>query len=149
MPPFTRLLPAIAAAAALTGWPALGGAAQHHRGHHVHHHGRLPAYDIESETTLEGAVDELVRLQRPGCRDCDDGTHVFLSGHDVEIHLCPASFLEAHGCRLREGDRLRVTGSKVIIGGSTLLLAKSLRCGDEIVALRDDDGRPLWRRSSR
>jgi hypothetical protein len=123
--------------------------AQHHHGYHRHHHGQLPPYDPASETTLEGVVDELLLLERPGCAGCEGGTHVILKGHEIEIHLGPSSFLESNGCRIGEGDSLRVTGSKLTIRGDDVLLAKELRCGEKTVVLRDDDGRPRWSAAAR
>lgn len=123
--------------------------AQHHHPSHLHHHGQLPAYDAANETTLEGVVDELLRLERPGCAGCEGGTHVFLKGHEIEIHLGPSSYLESGGCRIHEGDSVKVTGSKVTIGDDDVLLAKELHCGDKTVALRDDRGRPRWSATAR
>ncbi|HXV62026.1 MAG TPA: hypothetical protein VEK15_15110 [Vicinamibacteria bacterium] len=141
----TRLMRILGSAALFVGFSAPGWAVQHHHGgHHLHHHGQLPAYDATTELTLEGTVDELVRMERPGCAGCEGGTHVFLGGHDVEIHLGPSSFLESKGCQIKEGDDLRVTGSKLSIDSSSVLLARELHCGGETVVLRDESGRPLW-----
>ena len=118
---------------------------QHPRGHHIHHHGALPAYDVSTEETLEGTVEELFRWERSGCVGCDDGVQVFLGGHDIEVHLCPFAYLESEGCHIKEGDEVRITGSRLSLRGNTLLLARELHCGDHHVALRDEKGSPLWR----
>ena len=125
-------------------WP------QHHRGHHVHHHGRLPVYDDSKEATIEGTIDEIVLIERRGCPTCEGGaTRLFLSGHDVEIHLGPPAYLESRGCTLKEGDSVRVTGSKLALTDSAVLLAREIHCGGESVDLRDRRGRPRWSRPRR
>ena len=124
-------------------------AAQHHHGHHVHHHGTLPLYDTSTEETLEGTVEEAFQWDEPGCADCDSGVHVYLEGRDVEIHLGPLAYLESAGCKIREGDAVRVVGSRLPVRGDTILLARELHCGEQHVALRDELGRPLWNRPHR
>ena len=123
--------------------------AQHHRGHHVHHHGRLPVYDASTETTLEGTVEEVVLIERSGCPTCDGTTRLFLDGHDAEIHLCPPEYLESQGCVVREDDSVRITDSRLVLANSAVVLAREIHCDGRSITLRDGSGRPMWSRPRR
>jgi hypothetical protein len=51
--------------------------------------------------------------------------------------------------QLRKGDTLEVTGSRVTIGESQVVLAREIRKGDRAWTLRDAEGHPLWASSQR
>jgi hypothetical protein len=116
-----------------------------------------PAYDATSEATFKGtvadvktgrsALDRLIQIHtlgqgRTGVPEkqvllrTDSGT--------VEIHLGPTAFLNEKKVEIREGDTLEVTGSRVTIGESDVVLARDIRKGDHVWTLRDATGQPLW-----
>ena len=45
---------------------------------------------------------------------------------------------------LRNGDTVEVTGSRVTIGNSQVVLAREMRKGDDTWTIRDAAGQPLW-----
>lgn len=62
----------------------------------------------------------------------------------VTVHLGPAWYVDAHPPRLESGDEMEVEGSRVSIDGKPALVAREVRKGGEVLALRNDAGIPAW-----
>lgn len=108
------------------------------------------AYDSKTVETLSGRIVRVDRVPSP--RGRGHGLHLLVQredGTDVPVILGPASFVEGQGLHLALHDRVRITGSRVTIDGSAIVLAAEVQTGDVTVALRDSAGIPLWTRSSR
>jgi hypothetical protein len=129
--------------------------AQHGPGMHRPDSG--PAYDATSEATFRGTVAD-VKTGRSALHWFTQ-IHTLGLGHKrvqvrrlllktetdtVEIHLGPTAFLKEKKVEIRKGDTLEVTGSRVTIGDSHVVLAREIRRGDSAWALRDATGQPLW-----
>lgn len=61
----------------------------------------------------------------------------------ILVELAPGWYLDAHGLRFSEHDRLRVEGTPR--AGDPVLFATRVSKGDTSLSLRDNEGRPLWR----
>jgi len=102
-----------------------------------------PRYDPATVISIVGVIQDVREMVHPaGTR----GIHVMLKveKRTVQVHLGPAGFLGAFELRVAKGDSIQVTGSKVKFGGSDLILARQIRKNNEVLVLRDDDGRPYW-----
>ncbi len=62
----------------------------------------------------------------------------------VLVALGPTGYLENQPNVLRPGNRVTVTGSKVIVDDTPLLIATDIKEGNEELQLRDNAGHPLW-----
>ena len=145
-------------------WP-LPGFAKHGLGFAQHQIGadrqmrperRAPAYDITTETTLTGIIQDLKagggRAGGTGPLAVPDqmlGIHdrLFMLETDketVEVRLAPTAFLAEKNVDISNGDRVEVIGSRVRIGKSEALLARELRKDGTLWTLRDVNGTPLW-----
>jgi hypothetical protein len=102
-----------------------------------------PKYDLHSEMKTKGVVDE-VKLLPFGSRK--DVTQLTLkSGDDkVFVYVCPKPFQEEMGISFSKGDEISVTGSKVKLEGSDVILARELVKGTDTLMFRDDKGNPVW-----
>jgi hypothetical protein len=103
--------------------------------------GRTAVYDSATETSVSGT------LAQPPARG-RMGLHLSMeqrSGEMVEVRTAPQGYLAAQGFLLAQGDELEVTGSKVILQGVQVLIAREVTKQGKTVALRDRAGRPLWR----
>jgi hypothetical protein len=109
-----------------------------------------PMYDTKAETRVTGTVATVERITGPGGggRMMGGGIHLTLktATESIEVHLGPASFLTEKNLNVAEGDTLAILGSRVTIGDKSVLLAREVTKGEKTVALRDESGRPLWRR---
>jgi len=62
----------------------------------------------------------------------------------VTVHLGPTWFLDNQDVRVLKGDDVVVEGSWIMLDGKPVVLAASVRKGDEILTLRDASGVPSW-----
>ncbi len=62
----------------------------------------------------------------------------------VAVHLAPVWFLENQELSFAKGDGVEVEGSRVAVDGKQVLLAASIRKGDQVLQLRDAMGVPRW-----
>jgi hypothetical protein len=60
--------------------------------------------------------------------------------------LGPPWFPRKQDFMVKQGDTLEVTGSKVTRDDQTWLLATQVKNGEQTLKVRDENGKPLWRR---
>jgi hypothetical protein len=129
--------------------------AQHGPGRHAP--GSGPTYDPTSEATFTGTVVDVNSGRSLFSRLL--GIHTLGLGHkrvqekqlvlktdtdSVRIYLAPTAFLTERKLEIRKGDTLAVTGSRVTVGDSRIVLAREIRKADNTWTLRDAAGEPLW-----
>src|SRR5579883_578895 len=105
------------AVVALTGWAAMPGKAQMHRG--------SPMYNPATEMTVKGSVEEVNLVKGPGRWG---GTHLILKTEkeSVDVHVGPSWFLAQNKMSFAKGDQVEVTGSRVKFGGKDALIAREI-----------------------
>lgn len=106
------------------------------------------AYDTTRSETIRGSV---VRVEQTVATRARGGTsvgvHVILrvdSGDTVDVHLGPAWFVEEQDLSLRVGDRIVVTGARVLVDGTPALIAQKIETPERELVLRDETGVPRW-----
>lgn len=102
-------------------------------------------YDVKTETTMTGTVEDVTRPQGP---NGTIGTHFnFKTEAGVfDIHVGPEKFIVKQGFTMARGDTFTVTGSKQVLGGTDVIMAKELKKGGKLLILRDANGIPKWSR---
>ena len=102
----------------------------------------VPKYDLHTETTVKGTVEELKLPQKTS-----EIAHLILKNGSgtVDVYLCPKSFLEDMGLSFSKGEEIAVTGSKVKQDDADLVLARAVEKGNDTVTFRDNKGAPVWR----
>jgi hypothetical protein len=70
------------------------------------------------------------------------GVHITLKTdkETISVHLGPASYLDQEKFQVKQGDKLEVKGSRI----DQVIVAGEVKKGDQVLKLRDDQGRPLW-----
>lgn len=98
--------------------------AQHGPGRHVAGKQEPPAYDANSEATFNGTVSDVTT--GPAAE-----TQLFLNTDTgaIRIQLGPTAFLTERKVEIRKGDRLQVTGARVTIGDTQIVLAREITEG--------------------
>jgi hypothetical protein len=98
-------------------------------------------YDLQTEAKIKGTVLEIKAPEKE-----KDNLHMMLkSGEEtVDVLLCPKSFLTEMGITFAKGDEVVVTGSKVKVEDTNMVLAREVKKGDDSLILRDDKGAPAW-----
>jgi hypothetical protein len=103
----------------------------------------VPKYDLHSETSIKGTVDELKLPANAGAKDFAQ-LMVKNGAEIVDVYLCPKSFLDDMGVSFTKGNEVTVTGSQVKQAGTDIVLAREVVKGDDRLTLRDDKGVPVW-----
>ena len=102
-----------------------------------------PKYDPTTEAKFKGTVEDL-KLPPKG-NEKEIAYMTIKSGtDDIEIYLCPKSFMDDMGVSFVKGDEIAFTGSKVKQGTGEMVLAKEVVKGTDTLILRDDKGNPVW-----
>jgi hypothetical protein len=65
------------------------------------------------------------------------------------VQLGPESWLAQHSFYLAPGDLVTIKGSRITRLRETFLIAGEVKKGNQVLSLRDENGRPLWARSRR
>jgi hypothetical protein len=106
-------------------------------------------YDTTTEVTLDGVIAAVTETTAP--RRGRGGLHLTVTGgsRTFEVHVGPAEFVASKSFTFAAGEAISVTGSTITLDGSTVVLAREIKKGDRILALRDAKGFPLWSRRMR
>ena len=62
----------------------------------------------------------------------------------IAVFLGPNLYVDQLPVTIKALDRIQVTGSKVMWGGKTVILAAEVKKGDQVLKLRDRNGVPAW-----
>ena len=62
----------------------------------------------------------------------------------LQVHVAPTRFLRDKKLSFSKGDQIEVVGSKIIYNGHDALIARTVTRGNEIVAFREPNGKPMW-----
>jgi len=125
---------------ATSAWAQMGGAG---RGGMGPGGGMGMQYDPKTVETVSGEVTQVQQMQgRAG------GVHLQVKTpkETLMVILGPASYLEQQKVKIAVGDKLEIKGSRMQHPQMAMLIAAELKKGDQVVKLRDDQGRPLWSR---
>jgi DNA/RNA endonuclease YhcR with UshA esterase domain len=103
-----------------------------------------PAYSMTGEVTIQGVVEDVQNFYCPVSGD--EGTHLTVATQNgsVQVHVAPSRFLAGQSWTFFKGDQVEVLGSPIIYRGHEALIARTIVRGNQTVALRKADGRPLW-----
>lgn len=120
-------------------------------------HGHSTFYDVTTETTYQGRVASVDHHDPWQCAACSEdglsmsarggpGVHLLVStaAGEVEVHVGPRDFLETYSLTVERGDLVEVVGSRVPLGGTTVVLAKEISVNGRCLLLRSNDGTPRW-----
>jgi len=103
---------------------------------------REPTYDPSTVIRISGTIQDVRETTTTATLN---GIHVMLKDRRViEVYLGPAAFLKTFSMKFAKGDDIQVTGSKVRFAGADLLLARQVRKDNDILVLRDENGKPYW-----
>ncbi|MFN0166765.1 MAG: hypothetical protein ACKV22_10070 [Bryobacteraceae bacterium] len=109
---------------------------------------RLPEQERKatlSDKEMRGTVLDVTEQK---CEDCSVvGVRATVRWEDkrvVELRIAPKSYLEMCNFRLSAGDVIDVTGSRMREGSVDVVIARSIRRGNENLTLRDSAGKPMW-----
>lgn len=95
--------------------------------------------------SIRGTVIEVEETTCPACRQVGVTAVLRLENdRKLTVLIAPKSYFELCDFRLRQGDVIDVAGERVRRDGVEVLVAYTLKRGNESLTLRDADGRPMW-----
>ncbi len=102
-------------------------------------------YNPATEITVSGVVQDAFY---PSGRNGNVGTHFNLrtDGGIIEVYAGPQWFIAQQGFLLEKGTHLSVAGSKQVMAGKDVLIARELKGENKTLTLRDSNGIPKWSR---
>lgn len=100
-----------------------------------------PKYDKSSEVKVKGTIDEV-----KADTDKDNTVHVMLTTDKgpLDVVVAPQKFLKDMEITFAKGETIEVTGSQVTVDGKPLILAREVNRSGDVMAMRDDKGKPVW-----
>jgi len=101
------------------------------------------AFDPSSMTIFQGDIVDVQRI----ARGHHLGVHltVAMGSEQVTVQLGPDFYVDGQPLKLAKGDKVEVKGARTTVNGQPAVVALEVRRGDEVLALRDTGGMPLWR----
>jgi DNA/RNA endonuclease YhcR with UshA esterase domain len=104
----------------------------------------VPVYSVSNEQTVQGAVQDVQEFYCPISGDV--GTHLLVkTDHGTfQVHIAPLRFLRDKKLSFSKGDQIEVVGSRIIYNGHEALIARTVIRGDQTVAFRKPNGKPMW-----
>ncbi len=102
-------------------------------------------YDPKTEITASGTLEKITHMKRGGC--CGPGgLHGIVKTDQgrMIVHLAPDWFFDQKKVTLKEDEPITVVGSRVKKGGNQYVVVKTITLGGVTLALRNDQGVPLW-----
>lgn len=102
-------------------------------------------YDRGTAETLRGTVIEVEQLA-PRRVERLSQVHLLLKtgGETIVVKLGPESWLAQHNFTLAPGDEVNITGSMISRPRQSFFIAGEVNKGNQVLRLRDENGRPLW-----
>ena len=99
---------------------------------------RALAYDAKRETVLEGTVVSYTETAEVA----PTGAHaiVRIGRGNIDVHLGPASYLQAKHFSLATGEPVRFTGVNAVVNGQNVFLARVAQKGNQVLAIRSPRG---------
>jgi hypothetical protein len=109
---------------------------------------RLPEQERKVTPSDEEMRGTVLDVTEQKCEDCSvvgvRATVRWENKRVVELRIAPKSYLEMCNFRLSAGDVIDVTGSRTREGNVDVVIARSIRRGNENLTLRDGAGKPMW-----
>ena len=106
--------------------------------------GKPVPYDLKTMETVQGIVVAAPRPTPKGGMPERAQLTLKTEKETLTVYLGPGWFLEKQGVKIGDLDQIRVSGSRIRVQGKPALLAGEVRKGDQVLKLRDEQGKALW-----
>lgn len=102
-------------------------------------------FDPDNVEELDGHILEIIT--ESGRKDEKEGIVLILETENkkiIPVHLGPKWYISHQQGRLKDGQKVRVVGSRVNYEDNPAIIAIRIEHGDSTLILRDENGRPRW-----
>ena len=103
-------------------------------------------YDMDTQLTFKGVVTGIQRIKPTSKGELEVSLLVKNSegGGTAVVELGPSWYVDRQAVSIDIKDEVQVTGSKIILNGRGIVLAKLVQVGTDVLALRRPSGVPYW-----
>ena len=107
-----------------------------------------PVYDPATVVDVKVTV---IGIREAPMTEPLDGLHLTVKTDTeaFDIYVGPTDFVKIFGITFAKGDKVQVVGSKVKFDGVDLVLARQVSRRETTFILRDKNGEPFWKHSSK
>ncbi len=101
-------------------------------------------FNPQTVETIRGEVMEV--QQSPGPNGRGQGMHlqVRTENGNIPVFLGPDWFIKNQDVQIKPHDQVEIRGSRITFQGHSALVASRVTDGDQVLQLRDNNGRPAW-----
>lgn len=101
-------------------------------------------YNPQTAETLSGEVVNVDKFT-PN-KNMSYGVHLTLQTpkETVPVHLGPGWYIDKQPLTIAAGDKIEVTGSRIMYQGKPAIIAAEVKKGDKVLKLRNATGIPAW-----
>jgi len=101
-------------------------------------------YDPKTAETIAGEVISVGRITPT--KGMSYGVHLIVKTdkETVSVHLGPGWYIENQDIKIEAKDKIEVKGSRITFQGKPAIIAAEVKKGDEVLALRNESGVPVW-----
>ena len=103
-------------------------------------------FDSKTIKTISGQVIKVDQFPEPGLGMEMRLTVLIDKKEILPVYLGPTFYIEGPGQtkHFKLGDQVTVSGSQATRGGEPIMIATTVKRGNEVLRLRDKDGNPEW-----
>lgn len=107
---------------------------------------QTPIFNIQTIETVSGEVKSLDTCTNIKNKEMQMGVCFTLldKTNKYSVHVGPSWYLAEKNIQILVGDKLKVTGSKVMLNNKSSIIASEIKKNDLTIQLRDENGFPLW-----
>jgi hypothetical protein len=101
--------------------------------------------------TVESVSGEVVKVETIAGRGRSGGVHLTLKTdkENLAVNVGPQWYLNDKNVTFKEGDKIKVRGSRITLSDKATLIADKITHNDLVLNLRNSDGIPVWSRRNR
>jgi hypothetical protein len=101
-------------------------------------------FDKKNIETITGDVVEAETIKSTLGVTKDLHIYVRTDKEKLPVVLGPEKYLDTQNVTILKGDRVEVTGSRVMVKNQPTIIAEKVKKGDQTLELRDNKGQPKW-----
>jgi hypothetical protein len=103
-------------------------------------------YDLKTVESVWGKVVSIEKITPAKRRGEWVQLMLQVESGTIAVQLGPAWFVDKQVPRIEANDTVTVTGSRLNLDGTPVIVAADIAKGSELLRLRDDNGVPVWPR---
>lgn len=101
-------------------------------------------YDPAKMETLSGTVEAVTEVVPMKGMNSAVAVTVKTDKETIPVHLGPAWYIGRLDTKIEKGDKVEVKGARATFSGKPVIIASEVKKGDNVLALRDNAGVPVW-----